>query len=497
MARLFVKSKFRIVTTSVRDKHGSTHWAVLRKQTTARDKALDYFDEYYGPLYGDLWTNMRASLLMKRNKHVAVINNFSDTERTHSELKSMGAMHLKSVYDVFKEDVIKQDIESMKPKNVQNPMNTIIQNSELSDIESFYTKGCTDSLQSVKLEEDTESLIRQDDALQPIKLQSIEQDLNEIEIDTNRVVESSFDQSVFHEYIPATKLKGLDDYVLQSEYYTFYNKAAEFKVNIVKESTISFPEHLHPYAFERGSEETFLFPRRGSTGVSDYYLFDGASLLPVLALDIKLGDVVLDMCAAPGGKSLAIVQTLMPHLLVANDVSESRANKIRTVINQYLFNTGKEKMIIVTENDARLIDEKDLYNKILVDVPCTTDRHSLHSIENNIFKSTRIKERLRLPELQSEILTNALKLVSVGGTVVYSTCALSPVQNDGVVHVALKKAWEETNHIMVVKDMTEALFPLRYVYEFGEIGMRYGHIVVPTLGNNWGPMYFCKIERIR
>lgn len=47
--------------------------------------------------------------------------------------------------------------------------------------------------------------------------------------------------------------------------------------------------------------------------------------------------------------------------------------------------------------------------------------------------------------------SNALKIISVGGTVVYSTCSLSPIQNDGVVGMALKKAWEETNSIMVVK----------------------------------------------
>jgi len=41
--------------------------------------------------------------------------------------------------------------------------------------------------------------------------------------------------------------------------------------------------------------------------------------------------------------------------------------------------------------------------------------------------------------------------IAVGGTVVYSTCSLSPIQNDGVVKMALKKIWEETNHQIVVK----------------------------------------------
>lgn len=71
--------------------------------------------------------------------------------------------------------------------------------------------------------------------------------------------------------------------------------------------------------------------------------------------------------------------------------------------------------------------------------------------DNNIFHSKRIKERLKLPELQSQILTNALKLVKIGGIVVYATCSLSPIQNDGVVHMALKKSFEEEGIEMIVK----------------------------------------------
>lgn len=89
--------------------------------------------------------------------------------------------------------------------------------------------------------------------------------------------------------------------------------------------------------------------------------------------------------------------------------------------------------------------------KFQVDAPCSTDRHSVIENDNNIFKSSRIKERLQLPVLQKELLVNALKLVKVGGIVVYSTCSLSPIENDGVVHMALKELWEESNMEFVVK----------------------------------------------
>lgn len=89
--------------------------------------------------------------------------------------------------------------------------------------------------------------------------------------------------------------------------------------------------------------------------------------------------------------------------------------------------------------------------QILVDVPCTTDRHSVNEDDNNVFKSTRIRERLKLPEVQASILTHCLELLKPGGSLVYSTCSLSPVQNDGVVHMALSKAFSERHITATVK----------------------------------------------
>lgn len=89
--------------------------------------------------------------------------------------------------------------------------------------------------------------------------------------------------------------------------------------------------------------------------------------------------------------------------------------------------------------------------QVLVDVPCTTDRHSVICDDNNIFRPDRIKERLRIPELQSSILINCMRLLKPGGSLVYSTCSLSPIQNDGVVHMALSKAFTDYNITFTIK----------------------------------------------
>lgn len=68
-----------------------------------------------------------------------------------------------------------------------------------------------------------------------------------------------------------------------------------------------------------------------------------------------------------------------------------------------------------------------------------------------MFKSNRVKERLRIPEIQSQILIQCLQLLKPGGSLVYSTCSLSPVQNDGVVHMALSRAFSEFHITATIK----------------------------------------------
>lgn len=86
----------------------------------------------------------------------------------------------------------------------------------------------------------------------------------------------------------------------------------------------------------------------------------------MLALDLQPGDAVLDMCAAPGGKSLTILQTLMPRLLVANDLQLSRVKRIKNVMTQFINGIGQwQDRVCVTQQDARAISDKDMYNKVI------------------------------------------------------------------------------------------------------------------------------------
>lgn len=446
------------------------------KKKLATYKALEHFDDFYKQVYGSKWQLIRSGLLCKQ-KYIAVVNNYSDTEEICAGLEARGAINVSKIFKATAMTLKDDDVKVERQKS----------------LDKIYEM---DKEQPDVVEKEEEKKVERNFSLQ--------KSLDEAEIDTSRIINASNSLSLggLHEFIPATKIKGREDFILESDHFRYYSKSSDFPLKIEREHKLEFPENLHVYCYEEENLTEFPHPKSGSTGVLNYYLMDGASLLPVLALDLKPGVRMLDVCSAPGGKSLIALQTLYPDAIVCNDSSISRTNRIKNVFKQYLFDfdekwikTGK---IRISCADARYMGMGEEYDRVLVDVPCTTDRHSVNEDDNNIFKADRIKERLKLPELQSEILFNALQMVSVGGTVVYSTCSLSPIQNDGVVHMALKRLWEETKIEMVVKDMTMALRQVKHVYKMASPRlMKFGHQVVPNSMQNFGPSYFCKLQRIK
>lgn len=158
-----------------------------------------------------------------------------------------------------------------------------------------------------------------------------------------------------------------------------------------------------------------------------------------------------------------------------------------------------------------------LYLQILLDVPCSNDRLSCNQNENSLFRPDRIKERLQLPELQSSLLLHGLRLLRPGGSLVYSTCSLSPIQNDGVVNMALTKAFIEHQITVTIKyvffvffikpyidlifpficrDLSNVLQPFKKVFHFeNPKELKFGQLLLPQLPANFGPMYFCKITK--
>ncbi|KAG7257139.1 hypothetical protein CRUP_013376 [Coryphaenoides rupestris] len=206
--------------------------------------------------------------------------------------------------------------------------------------------------------------------------------------------------------------------------------------------------------------------------LKQYYLLNAASLLPVLALQLGDGERVLDLCAAPGGKSLAILQTANPALLCCNESDPRRKEWLAQTLESFL-------------------------PAVLVDAPCSNDRSWLYAPDAQQGEQ-RLKERAALPTLQAQLLRSALRAVRPGGAVVYATCTLSTYENAEVVGAVLDSCPVEAE----LEDLWEELatpFSAHFTFIQPQLQRHQrrgcGLLVVPTPGRTWGPMFLCRLRR--
>lgn len=246
-----------------------------------------------------------------------------------------------------------------------------------------------------------------------------------------------------------------------------------FKQEQVQLSGIKFPHAVG---------ENFPPPEATDEGLFNYYLMDAASVLPVEALDPKPGERVVDLCAAPGGKSLLCAYRMENQgLLVSNDRSAARRARIHKIFDEYL-EKSQQKNHKVTGHDASkwCLYEKNVYDKVLLDAPCSSERHVLEdSKELSRWAPGRTKA---IAVSQFAMLASALDIVKIGGTVVYSTCALSQLENDDILRKLEQKRKGRY-------ELIRPEFPFGGPTEFG------WQVLPDTTG--WGPFYLAVIRKTK
>ena len=164
-----------------------------------------------------------------------------------------------------------------------------------------------------------------------------------------------------------------------------------------------------------------------------YYLQEPSAMLPAAALPVEPGDRVLDLCAAPGGKSTALAEKLQGQgVLLCNDVSASRAKAL--IKNLELF--GVSNAVVTAEMPERLASVfSGYFDKILIDAPCSGEgmfRKSSAMIAD--WTEDKPKE---YAALQREILQYAIRMLRPGGMLLYSTCTYAPEEDEGSVSYLL------------------------------------------------------------
>ncbi len=165
------------------------------------------------------------------------------------------------------------------------------------------------------------------------------------------------------------------------------------------------------------------------------YMQEAASMLPPALLDVQPGQAILDMSAAPGSKTTQMAATMQnTGVLVCNDMQEKRLWTLKTALHRSgVINYVMTKK--VGQWFAKHMTER--FDRVLCDAPCTaqgTSRKDSDALEycspENIGK---------MAKLQRELLESAVHAAKVGGLIVYSTCTLTPEENEEVIVSILQK----------------------------------------------------------
>jgi 16S rRNA (cytosine1407-C5)-methyltransferase len=219
-------------------------------------------------------------------------------------------------------------------------------------------------------------------------------------------------------------------------------------------------------------------------GLVKPYSMDRSSVLAAAALRLPAKGTILDACAAPGGKSL-VLASRMPQgaELLCNELSSERRRRLVNVLDEHLMPEKRRRVRVSGFNAAAAGGKRKEWNRfdaILLDAPCSSERHVIQSAA--ALAEWTARRPVSLASRQWSLLSAAFLLLKPGGSLVYSTCALNPEENDGPCQRLMEKYSGEI-------ELDEP--------EFHE-GERtaYGRLILPDVSEGMGPMYVARFNKL-
>ena len=158
-----------------------------------------------------------------------------------------------------------------------------------------------------------------------------------------------------------------------------------------------------------------------------YYIQEPSAMSAAALADVQPGEYVLDLCAAPGGKSTQLASALQGQgLLVANEIHPARAK----ILSQNIERMGVRNALVTNETPQSLaLRFPAFFDRIIVDAPCSGEGMFFKEEQALIHWSP---ENVQMcASRQDEILEEAAKMLAPGGTLVYSTCTFAPEEDEG------------------------------------------------------------------
>lgn len=196
-------------------------------------------------------------------------------------------------------------------------------------------------------------------------------------------------------------------------------------------------------------------PHEGSTVLPEPVPYDYAFLRPYCIVDVtdavlhalldaNPGDEIIDLHASRAGRTVLIAEQLRGGgLLIANYRTHSARDRIVQALHDNIPEAMRMTVRLTNhECDSWPAGEVRSVHKVLLDAPCTKEKELLEAGQPEFIHGWRDSQTKRTAKQQLQMLVNAMRLITKGGTVVYATRSLSPLENDGVVLKALAKCPE-------------------------------------------------------
>ena len=186
------------------------------------------------------------------------------------------------------------------------------------------------------------------------------------------------------------------------------------------------------YGYYYGNEERPGKHPYHEAGV--YYIQEPSAMAPASYLDARPGEYILDLCAAPGGKSTQIAAAMQGQgLLVSNEIDPARAK----ILSENMERMGVTNALVTNETPQNLAEKfSGFFDRIMVDAPCSGEgmfRKNEDASDEWSLENVRI-----CAKRQDEILACADAMLRPGGRIVYSTCTFAPDENEGSISRFLK-----------------------------------------------------------
>ena len=239
-------------------------------------------------------------------------------------------------------------------------------------------------------------------------------------------------------------------------------------------------------------------------GAQKSYFLDSASIVAALCLPLENAADILDLCAAPGGKTLVLASRMPADAkLSSNERSPQRKHRLATVVEECLPQQISERITVsCSDGSTWCTRQTECFDSILLDAPCSSERHVIADPKYlDVWSPSRIKT---VTMEQWALLSSAFRLLRKGGYLLYSTCALCPQENDEMLERLIKKFNKKGESIAFEFINPDPKADLQQIKAFAtpQITLpvlektKYGFQILPDKSNGAGPIYFSLIKKL-